>query len=196
MTEARIGGMHAAEAKAWWAFQPLKAVAPPVAMDGAPLRSAIDAFIGAGLEKHALPPAPPADKRTLLRRATFDLTGLPPTPTETDAFLKDAQPEAFMRVVERLLASLSYGERWGRHWLDVVRYTDLFVHPRDYNASYSYGITKGITKGDILLFRISTMSPFPFPFSLPYRDGSSHDPTWKGSCLRVSRSDRLHAPPS
>ncbi len=67
---------------------------------------------------------PPADKRTLLRRATFDLTGLPPTPEEIDAFLKDDSPDAFAKVVDRLLASPRYGERWGRHWLDVVRYAD------------------------------------------------------------------------
>src|SRR6185369_95533 len=71
-----------------------------------------------------LDPAPPADKRTLIRRATFDLTGLPPTPDEVRAFLDDARPDAFARVVDRLLASPRYGERWGRHWLDVARYAD------------------------------------------------------------------------
>ena len=158
--EARIGGMNAAEAKTWWAFQPLKAVAPPLAIDGAPFHAAIDAFIDAGLEKHALLPAPPADKRTLLRRATFDLTGLPPTPEETDAFLKDLQPEAFMRVVERLLASPHYGERWGRHWLDVVRYTDLFVHPREYNASYTYELHEAYRYRDWVVAALNRDLPY------------------------------------
>ena len=66
----------------------------------------------------------PADKRTLIRRATFDLIGLPPTPEEVDAFLSDSSPDAFAKVVDRLLASPHYGERWGRHWLDVARYAD------------------------------------------------------------------------
>src|SRR5213075_2731964 len=69
-------------------------------------------------------PAPPAEKRVLLRRATFDLTGLPPTPAEVETFLADDTPEAFAKVVDRLLGTAQYGERWGRHWLDVVRYAD------------------------------------------------------------------------
>ena len=76
------------------------------------------------LERTGLAPAPAADRRTLIRRATFDLIGLPPTPEEVDAFLADDRPDAFARVVDRLLASPHYGERWGRHWLDVVRYAD------------------------------------------------------------------------
>ena len=89
-------------------------------------RSDLDRYILAALEAKGLKPAKPADKRTLLRRATFDLTGLPPTPEEMDAFLKDDSPDAFAKVVDRLLASPAYGERWGRHWLDLVRYTDSF----------------------------------------------------------------------
>src|SRR5262249_23107208 len=78
----------------------------------------------AGLEAKGLRPAPQADKRTLIRRATFDLTGLPPTLAEIDAFLKDHSPDAFAKVIDRLLASPHYGERWGRHWLDGARYAD------------------------------------------------------------------------
>jgi hypothetical protein len=78
----------------------------------------------AKLEGAGLAPLDQADKRTLIRRATYDLTGLPPTPAEVDAFLEDPSPRAFAHVVERLLASERYGERWGRHWLDVVRYAD------------------------------------------------------------------------
>jgi hypothetical protein len=110
----------------WWSFQPVKVVPPPAVRDQAWPRSDIDRHILAGLEARGLHPAPPADRRTLIRRATFDLTGLPPTPAEIDAFLADESPEAFARVVNRLLASPAYGERWGRHWLDVVRYTDSF----------------------------------------------------------------------
>jgi hypothetical protein len=107
-----------------WAFQPIRAASPPSVRDAGWPRTAVDRFILASLEAKGLNPSPPADKRTLLRRATFDLIGLPPTPEELDAFLADDSPDAFARVVERLLASPHYGERWGRHWLDVARYAD------------------------------------------------------------------------
>ena len=84
----------------------------------------IDNFVLARLEAGGLSPAPPADKRTLIRRATFDLIGLPPTPAEVDAFLADNSADAYAKVIDRLLASPHYGERWGRHWLDVARYAD------------------------------------------------------------------------
>ena len=110
--------------RAHWAFQPVHDEAPPEVADEAWPRGAIDRFILARLEAAGLPPVEPADKRTLLRRVTFDLTGLPPTPEEMEDFLADESPEAFETVIERLLASPQYGERWGRHWLDVVRYAD------------------------------------------------------------------------
>jgi hypothetical protein len=112
------------EEKRFWAFQP--AVDPPTPRVNQPswVRSPIDAFILAGLEAKGLAPAPPADRRTLIRRATFDLIGLPPTPEEVADFENDHAPDAFEKVVERLLASPHYGERWGRHWLDVARYAD------------------------------------------------------------------------
>jgi cytochrome c553 len=108
----------------FWSFQPVKEVAPPAVHDASWPRSDIDRFLLAALESRGLKPAPPADKRTLIRRATFDLTGLPPSPEEIDAFLQDDSPSAFAKVVDRLLASPRYGERWGRHWLDIVRYAD------------------------------------------------------------------------
>ena len=108
----------------FWAFQPIQAAPPPAVRNADWPHSALDRFILAKLEANRLAPAAPADKRTLLRRATFDLIGLPPTPTEIEAFLADDSPQAFARVVDRLLASPLYGERWGRHWLDVVRYAD------------------------------------------------------------------------
>ena len=98
--------------------------APPEVADEAWPLGDVDRFILAKLEAQGMKPPPAADKRTLIRRATFDLTGLPPTPQEVDAFLADSSPDAFAKVVDRLLASPAYGERWGRHWLDVVRYAD------------------------------------------------------------------------
>src|SRR5262249_1332339 len=86
------------------------------------IRNGIDAFILARLNDKGLQPSPPADRRTLIRRATYNLTGLPPTPEDVDAFLKDDSPDAFAKVVDRLLDSPHYGERWARHWLDIVRY--------------------------------------------------------------------------
>ncbi len=108
----------------FWSLEPVKPVAVPVVRDDSHAQSPIDRFLLAELEKNALSPAQPADRRTLIRRATFDLTGLPPAPEEIDAFLADDSPGAFARVVDRALASPRYGERWGRHWLDVVRYAD------------------------------------------------------------------------
>ena len=107
-----------------WSFQPLSEMALPAVTGVAWPQSEIDQFILARLEETGLSPAGPADRRTLLRRVTFDLTGLPPIPAEIEAFLADRSPDAFVRVVDRLLASPRYGERWGRHWLDVARYAD------------------------------------------------------------------------
>ncbi len=109
-----------------WAFRPVADVVPPAVGDEGWCRSAIDRFVLARLEAKKLRPSGPADRYALLRRATYDLTGLPPTPAEIDAFLKDDSPRAFAKVVDRLLASREFGERWGRHWLDGVRYaTDV-----------------------------------------------------------------------
>ncbi len=107
-----------------WSFQPMRSVSPPTVLQPSWVRTPVDAFILARLESAGVLPAPEADKRTLIRRATFDLIGLPPTPAETEAFLKDSTPNAFANVVERLLASPRYGERWGRFWLDLARYAN------------------------------------------------------------------------
>jgi cytochrome c553 len=114
-----------AEQRSWWAFQPLAKPQPPQA-DGAEPSNEIDAFISAGLKSAGIEPAAAAERNVWLRRATFDLTGLPPTPEEIDAFLIDDEPDAFEKVIDRLLASPGYGERWARHWLDVVRYADYY----------------------------------------------------------------------
>ncbi len=118
--DARTVAMPVDKAKTWWAFQPVRKPAVP----GVGPRHPIDAFIAEKLAAAGLESAPAADRRLLLRRATFDLTGLPPTPAEVAAFLADAAPGAFARVVDRLLASPAYGQRWARHWLDVARYAD------------------------------------------------------------------------
>jgi hypothetical protein len=107
-----------------WAFQPVRRPPPPATADRAWARNPIDPFILARLEKEKIAPSPPAGKVTLLRRLHLDLTGLPPSPAEVDDFLADDRPDAYERVVDRLLASAHYGERWGRHWLDLARYAD------------------------------------------------------------------------
>ncbi len=113
-----------AKSSSHWAFQPLERPVPPKVSDTAWLQTPLDAFVIAKLEARQMHPAAPADKRTLIRRATFDLIGLPPTSDEVDAFLADSSPQAFAKVVDRLLASPHYGERWGRYWLDIARYAD------------------------------------------------------------------------
>jgi len=118
-----------------WAFQPV--TDPPVPRRAGdvnpPVVSAIDAFIQEKIAEKGLTPSPPADRRTLIRRVTYDLTGLPPTPEEVEAFERDEDPKACENLIERLLASPHYGEQWGRHWLDVARYSDTkgYVYARE-----------------------------------------------------------------
>ena len=121
-----------AVARQFWSLKPITSPAVPPVKDAAWPRGDIDRFILAKLEEQGLHPAADADKRTLIRRATFDLTGLPPTPEEITAFLADKSDDAFAKVVTRLLDSPRYGERWGRHWLDVVRYADTAGDNSDY----------------------------------------------------------------
>ena len=133
---AAAGPVAKIDPKTHWAFQPVRL--PPVP-EG---RNPIDTFVRAKLTDKGLSPAPPADKRTLLRRATFDLHGLPPTFEEITAFEIDPSPDAFEKVIDRLLASPRYGERWGRYWLDVARYADtkgyVFNEDRNYPFAYTY----------------------------------------------------------
>ena len=129
-----------------WAFQPVVVPAIPAVKSGAWVRTPVDAFLLAKLEAASLKPSPPADKRTLLRRVYFDLHGLPPSADQVAAFEKDTDPKAFEKVVDDLLASPRYGERWARHWLDVARYAD--------------------TKDGVLMFGDNR----PRPFAYTYRD--------------------------
>jgi cytochrome c553 len=117
-------GSKAQAAPSWWSFRkPVRPVVPSV-KNPEWVRNPIDAFVLARMEQKGLRPAPPADRVTLARRAYFDLHGLPPTPEEVDRFVKDESPDAYEKLIDRLLASPRYGERWGRYWLDLVRYAD------------------------------------------------------------------------
>jgi len=108
----------------WWSFREPKRPIVPTTRNENWIRTPIDAFILANLEQKQLKPAPQADKRTLIRRAYFDLIGLPPTPKQVETFVKDTSPNSYERLIDQLLASPQYGERWGRRWLDVARYAD------------------------------------------------------------------------
>ncbi len=115
----------------WWAYQPLERPALPEVNDESWPTSDIDRFILAKLEQNELRPSPRASKRALVRRAFYDLTGLPPTPDEVDAFVNDDAPDALARLIDRLLESPQYGEKWGRHWLDLVRFAETDSYERD-----------------------------------------------------------------
>ena len=128
--------------KEHWAWQPVKVAAPPQTKDAAWPATDVDRYVLAKLDEAGLKPVGQADKATLLRRVTFDLVGLPPSPAEVDAFVADASPDALAKVVDRLLASPQFGEKWGRHWLDVARYAE------------STGMTRN----------------FPYPQAWRYRD--------------------------
>ncbi|MBU6180921.1 MAG: DUF1549 domain-containing protein, partial [Verrucomicrobia bacterium] len=121
---AKQAGPDPEEGRRHWAFQPLRFAAPPAVRDQAWPINEVDPFILAKLEENDLKPAPPADRATLIRRLSFDLTGLPPTAEEVEDFRRDSSDDAVERLVDRLLASPRFGERWGRHWLDVARYSD------------------------------------------------------------------------
>ena len=129
----RAGDTLTPKQREFWSFQPLHMPdEPKVAGPGAHwAKTPIDRFVLASLEQQGLAPAAPADRHTLIRRATLDLIGVPPTPEEVDAFEKDKSPDAFAKVVDRLLASPHYGEHWGRHWLDIARYADDDVRGLD-----------------------------------------------------------------
>ena len=137
-TASKASSINLIESKKFWSFQPVKEPVLPPVKDKSWVRNPVDQFILAKLEAASLTPNPQTDKRTLIRRATFDLTGLPPTPEEVDAFLADKSPQAYEKLVDRLLASPAYGERWGRHWLDVVRYADTCGDNSDFPVPTAY----------------------------------------------------------
>ncbi len=134
-------GVYKPGERRYWAFQPRKNVTPPVStnlVDRAWVKTPVDAFLLAGLKKAGLKPAPQADKPTLIRRVTYDLIGLPPTPKEIAAFVNDRSPKAWEHLVDRLLDSPRYGEQWGRHWLDVVRFAESDGYEYDTHRPDAY----------------------------------------------------------
>ena len=128
----------ALESRDFWSFQPLHAAKPPAVKQKSWIRTPIDSFILARQEAVGLTPNPPATRRALIRRVTLDLLGLPPTPDEIDAFVNDAHPDAYARLVDRLLASPHYGERWGRFWLDLARFAESHGFEHDYDRPTAY----------------------------------------------------------
>jgi hypothetical protein len=132
-----VGASATLDAEQHWAFRPLADAEPP-ADPGGWADSPIDRFIAAEHRARGLTPVAPADKRALIRRATFDLLGLPPSPERVEAFVADDRPDAFERLVEELLASPRYGERWGRYWLDLARYADTAGDNSDYPIPEAY----------------------------------------------------------
>ena len=133
------GGMSVEEGKrSLWSVQPLKKMVPPAVKDVSWVRNPIDRFILAKLEEKGITPNKRVDQRKLIRRAYFDLTGLPPAPAEVEAFVADASPDAYEKVVRRLLKSPAYGERWASHWLDVARYGESDGYEQDYDRPHAY----------------------------------------------------------
>ncbi len=124
--------------KSHWAFDPIQSPLPPAVSDPGWVRNPVDAFVLAKLESLDMHPSPEADRRTLIRRLAFDLHGLPPTPDEIDAFVNDDQPNSYERLVDRLLTSPRYGERWGRHWLDVAHYADTHGYDKDKRRDHAW----------------------------------------------------------
>jgi len=122
----------------FWSFQPLAKPVPPAVKDETWPKTPIDRFILAKIEEKGLAPSAPADKRKLIRRAYFDLIGLPPTPEQVEKFVSDAAPNAYEKVVDELLANPHYGERWGRHWLDLARYAESHGYEQDYDRPNAY----------------------------------------------------------
>jgi hypothetical protein len=137
-SEQAIPPNLAERAQQHWSFRPLEKAVPPSVKRETWVRNPIDRFILAELERRGLAPAAAADKRALIRRVTFDLIGLPPTTEQIDQFVADPSPQAFKKVVDRLLASPLYGERWARHWLDLVRYAETRGHEFDFDIFNAY----------------------------------------------------------
>jgi hypothetical protein len=126
------------ERRQWWSLQPVQRPAVPVVQDRAWSADPVDRFVLARLEQTDLSPPPPADRRTLIRRASLVLTGLPPSPAEVAAFLDDPTPQAYEKVVDRLLASPHFGERWARHWMDVVRFSETHGNEWNYEVHHAW----------------------------------------------------------
>ena len=142
VTHAMTATANPEAARELWSLQPLRAVSPPTVSESSWPRAPVDSFILAALDGQGMRPSKSADRTTLIRRVHLDLVGLPPAPSDTAAFVGNTSPDAFERLVDRLLASPRYGERWGRHWLDVARYADtkgyFFAEDPRYPYAYTY----------------------------------------------------------
>lgn len=175
--------LNPGKALSFWALQAVSNPAVPAVRNEAWVRSPVDAFILATLEQKGIKPALPVDRRSLIRRATFDLTGLPPNPDEVQAFLEDRSPDAFAGLVERLLASPRYGERWGRHWLDVARYAD------------SNGLDENVAYGNAWRYRDYVIRSFnadkPYNLFLIEQIAGDLLPTTEDLSLRHDRLEAL-----
>lgn len=158
--------------RAHWAFQPLTHPEPPTVQNVGSLRTPVDAFVLAKLEERALAPSPPADRRTLIRRVTYDLTGLPPTPAEVETFVNDSSPNAYAQLVDRLLQSPQYGQHWARHWLDVARYSDtkgyvygreerFFVHAATYRDWVVDSLNRDLPYDEFLILQLAADQAAP-----------------------------------
>ena len=135
---APVDKVVTAKDREFWSFRPLAKAALPEVNDPAWCRTPVDRFVLAKLEVKGLKANPPADRRTLIRRASFDLVGLPPTPEEVDAFVADPSPDALDKLIDRLLASPGHGERWARHWMDVARFGESHGYEQDYDRPHAY----------------------------------------------------------
>jgi mono/diheme cytochrome c family protein len=156
---AKLSGLNP-KAKAHWAYQPVTKPALPSPKNPQWGRTPVDAFILQKLQENGMTPSPDADRETLLRRVTFDLTGLPPTYAEVNAFIADPAPNAFEKVVDRLLASPSYGERWGRHWLDTARYSDTIGGDRNAARTTEYRYPDAWTYRDYVIRAMNEDKPY------------------------------------
>jgi hypothetical protein len=138
-TTPKGSNLNVSRGRDHWAFRPLRVSLPPDIEEREPwCRTAIDHFILAGLAGRGLHPNAAADRRTLIRRASFDVLGLPPTPQQVDSFLRDPDPNAYEKLLDQLLASPHYGERWARHWMDVARFAESHGYEQDYDRPYAY----------------------------------------------------------
>ncbi len=167
------GGTIGAKERAFWSFQPVKPFSPPAVVNPLWTKSPVDHFILARIEAAGLEPAPPASRQDLIRRVTFDLTGLPPTPGEVAGFLADASPDAYEKLVDRLLASPAHGEKWGQHWLDVVRFaeTEGFEYDRAVPGAWRFR--------DFVVESVRSDTPFDhfLTAQLAGDELAPHDPT-------------------